>query len=118
MIILAPRFIVVQLNRNYVRGLWWCVLFCLHARPRWRIQTLPIERRWRAQRVAETGVMVGRLRTALGKTSFPETSASHRAIPRDLVQLVEMLSGGRSPLTIGVISSGSLDGESLLGSRI
>ena len=75
-------------------------------------------RRWRAQCVADNGVMVGRLRTALGKTAFPETSASHRAIPRDLVQLVEMLSGGRSPLTIGVISSGSLDGESLLGSRI
>ena len=32
-IILAPRFIVVQLNRNYVRGLWWCALLCIHTRP-------------------------------------------------------------------------------------
>jgi hypothetical protein len=54
--------------------------------------------------VAETGVMVGRLRTSLGKTSFPETSASHRPIPRELVQLVATLSYGRNPLTIGVIS--------------
>jgi len=58
----------------------------------------------RVNGTGETGVMVGCVGTARCKTPFPEASASHHQIPRDLVPLVATLSYGRNPLTIGVIS--------------